>query len=246
MDHVWIFILLGILVAFYRVYKARIKGAIGETGIAYRLASLPKSKYQVINNLVLRNGERTSQIDHLIVSDYGLFVVETKNLKGWIFGYENSEYWTQVIYKRKERFYNPIRQNRGHLMALRKTLHLFPGIKMIPIVVFSSSSTLKVETTSEVIYSDQLVGTIKAYYETTLSDIDKMRIYDVLSSANISHKFNRKAHIRSIKRRIDERESLIDRNICPNCKGSLIVRRGDFGEFMGCSNFPRCRFTINI
>ncbi|HKG06833.1 MAG TPA: NERD domain-containing protein [Pedobacter sp.] len=244
--NIWIFILLGILIVIYKLYRSRIKGLIGETAIAVRLSNLPKPRYKVINNLVLENGDRTSQIDHLIVSDYGLFVIETKNLKGWIFGFENSEYWTQVIYKRKEYIYNPIRQNRGHIMALRQALSRFPRVTIIPIVVFSSSSTLKVKTTSEVIYSSELLQTVRDYSDITLSLASKMIIFETLCSANISHRFNRKAHIKSIKQRINERRNLISQDVCPHCKGSLIVRDGNFGRFKGCSNFPKCKFTVNM
>ena len=62
------------------------------------------------------------QIDHVVVSRKGIFVLETKNYTGWIFGNENSQNWTQVIYKRKEKFYNPIWQNFDHIQALKEFL----------------------------------------------------------------------------------------------------------------------------
>ena len=68
---------------FYTLYKAKIKGLIGEKTIASLLYFLDKSKYKVINNVVPKNNEITSQIDHLIISDFGIFVIETKNYKGW-------------------------------------------------------------------------------------------------------------------------------------------------------------------
>ena len=76
------------------------------------------------------------QIDHVVVSIYGIFVIETKNYSGWIFGDENSQYWAQVIYKTKNRFYNPILQNRGHIKALQGLLQDYSHIRYIPIVVF--------------------------------------------------------------------------------------------------------------
>jgi DNA topoisomerase-1 len=30
---------------------------------------------------------------------------------------------------------------------------------------------------------------------------------------------------------------------CPLCGGELLLRKGRFGEFIGCSNFPKCRYT---
>jgi len=92
----WLFILLVIPATLLTIYKARIKGAIGEKTVAWRLSRLPNPKYKVINNLVLSSGGKTSQIDHLVISNYGLFVIETKNVKGLIFGKESSEHWISM------------------------------------------------------------------------------------------------------------------------------------------------------
>jgi hypothetical protein len=240
----WILIPFLVLVLIYRIFKRRIKGFFGERGIALRLAQLNKLRYKVINNLVLDMAGKTSQIDHLIISDFGLFVVETKNFKGWIFGYENSEYWTQVVFKRKEQFYNPIRQNRGHIVALKNCLSEFRNIRYIPIVVFSNSCTLKVETESDVIYSAYLLKGIRSYSEVVLTKNEQLAIYDRITSLNISHRYYRNAHIKSIKQRIRQRQKSIDSNICPHCGGDLTLRNGIFGRFYGCNNFPRCKFTI--
>lgn len=239
---------VGILIAttlIYKLFKSRIKGFLGEKNIAIRLSSLNKSKYKVVNNLVLENSGKTCQIDHLIISDYGLFVIETKNLKGWIFGAETSEYWSQIIYKRKEYFYNPIRQNSGHIIALRNCLKQFPFVKYIPIVVFSNSATLKFRINSHVVYSNQLLKVIKQYSDVLLSEEDKDELYKIIKSTNTSNTYNRANHINSIKKRIVERDKLVDQDICPRCGGDLIMRRGKFGSFTGCNNFPRCKFIIN-
>lgn len=97
-------LLLFLFLLFIGLFKTRIKGKIGEKTIATVLSFLNKSQYKVINNIVLKTGGRTSQIDHLVISDFGIFVIETKNYKGWILGNEYSYYWTQVIYKRRERW----------------------------------------------------------------------------------------------------------------------------------------------
>lgn len=242
---IWILMIFIVPAVIYAVYRRRIKGSIGEKTIAWKLARLSKSKYKVINNLVLEAGGRTSQIDHLIISNCGLFVIETKNLKGWILGYENSEYWTQIFYKRKERFYNPVRQNWGHIRALKLNLDDFHNIKYIPIVVFLGDATLEVESDSDVIYSGQLLRTIKGYKEIVLSDIEKKAIFEKLSSLNISQNFKRSAHVRAIRKRVSERSRLIERNVCPQCGCDLVIRSGTYGKFKGCNNFPKCKFTAN-
>ena len=72
------------------------KGAIGEKRVAHILKKLPEDRYKVINNLLIRNNGYTTQIDHIVVSVYGIFVIETKTYQGWIYGGENSDYWTQT------------------------------------------------------------------------------------------------------------------------------------------------------
>ena len=242
---VWLFLFLLVSVSIYKLIKPRIKGAVGEKKTAIILAALDKSKYKVINNVVLDVRGFISQIDHVIISNFGVFIIETKNYKGWILGGENSRYWTQVIYKRKEKLYNPIRQNHSHLLALKHCLQEFPDIRYIPIVVFSTNATIKVKTISEVIYSIELLKAISKHSEVTLSEDKKEVIFNRLKSSNIKAKYNRSEHIKSIKQRIKKQEKLISQNKCPRCQGILVTRVGKFGEFKGCANFPSCKFTIN-
>lgn len=63
----------------------------------------------------------TTQIDHIVVSIHGIFVIETKNYKGWIYGNSNNEYWTQNIYGNKYSLYNPLLQNKNHIKSLLST-----------------------------------------------------------------------------------------------------------------------------
>src|SRR5690606_19184571 len=95
-----IFIILILVLILRRIFRVKIKGFIGEKTTSSILYFLDKSKYKVINNIVIEAYGKTTQIDHIVISDFGVFVIETKNYKGWILGGENSEYWTQVIYKR--------------------------------------------------------------------------------------------------------------------------------------------------
>ncbi len=243
---VLVLFIYGVLLFIAALFVNQIKGAIGEKKISAILYLLDPSKYKVINNVVLTNGGKTSQIDHLVVSDFGVFVIETKNYKGWILGGENSEYWTQVIYKRKEKFYNPIRQNYGHILALKSCLREFPNIKYTSIIVFSSKAELKVHTSTQVTYSYKLLKEIKKHTVDNLTEDDKEEIFRKISAANSSDTYNRSEHITSIKKRIQTREKSIEEGICPQCGNNLIFRKGKFGRFIGCSSYPRCKFTRNI
>ena len=97
----FVVILFLLVFLLFIIFSKRIKGFVGEKTISSILLLLDKKEYKVINNIVLKSGNITTQIDHLIILDFGILVIETKNFKGWIFGGENSEYWQQVILKVK-------------------------------------------------------------------------------------------------------------------------------------------------
>lgn len=242
--YIWL-ILAFSLACIYRVFRASIKGYIGEKSTAAALSRLDRSKYSVINNLVLENKAGTSQIDHVVVSDFGIFIIETKNYKGWIFGGEHAEYWTQVIYRYKQQFYNPIRQNRGHVFALKHHLRAFPNVKYIPIVVFSDDATLKISTYSDVTYSSTLLETIKEYTEVNLTEKEKDVIIAQLNAVDKKASYSRRRHIKAIRQKLKAREMSLSQNRCPQCGNDLILRTGKLGDFTGCSNFPACRFTVD-
>ena len=102
-----------------------LKGWLGElkTKVAEKLL-LDSKVYHVFNNVLVSVNGRTTQIDHVIVSRYGIFVLETKDKTGWIFGSENQREWTQVIFNDRYRFQNPLRQNYLHTKSLSEFLAL--------------------------------------------------------------------------------------------------------------------------
>ena len=237
------FLLLSII---FGLLKTQTKGVVGEKKVSSILSFLNKSKYRVINNIVLKAGERTTQIDHVVISDFGIFVIETKNYKGWILGGESSEYWTQVIFKRKERLYNPIRQNLGHIRALKNCLVEYPNLEYKSIIVFFSKAELKVNVNTHVIYGHQLLKTIKKYKDTNLTESDKENIFQKIKACNLKDAYDKRQHIKSIKQAIKKRENSIRQNKCPQCGNELVLRKGKFGNFLGCNSYPKCKFTRNI
>jgi hypothetical protein len=241
-----IVILFFSLILIWGFFKTRIKGVIGEKTTSSILFFLDKSKYKVINNIVLKSGEITSQIDHIVISDYGIFVIETKNYKGWILGGENSEYWTQVIYKRKEKLYNPIRQNLGHIRTLKNCLSEYPNIEYKSIIVFSTKAEIKVNTTTDVVNSYRLIVTINRYKTINLTENEKESIFKKINALNLVETYDKRQHVKSIKQRIQKRENSIRENKCPQCGDNLITRNGKYGIFLGCNSYPKCKFSRNI
>ena len=131
-------LLLTIAIVFLilKLNSARIKGAAGEAKVNAVLHFLG-AEYISLHDVLLPNGRgATSQIDHLVLSEYGIFGIETKRYKGWIFGSEKAENWTQVIFKEKHQFRNPVKQNWSHVYALKSVLTDFPQAKYHPIACF--------------------------------------------------------------------------------------------------------------
>ena len=228
-----------------------ILGKVGENEVSSILRSLPQ-EYLVINNVTvpdqgtLSNQKRTTQIDHLVVSPYGIFVIETKNYHGWIFGSEKSKRWKETFKTTKGHyFYNPTKQNWGHVFALAEHLQLDTRV-FKPIVVFSDSCQLHVETTTPVIYMFQLKGFILNHTQEIIPRRDVSLIFNKLSRINLIGDEIEASHIQSIGDRFVAKEMSVQQGKCPRCGGALKLRCGKYGQFYGCSNYPKCKFTYSI
>nr|WP_320026392.1 NERD domain-containing protein [uncultured Acetobacterium sp.] len=239
-------LLIGGLVALL-IHQVRLKGFLGEKAVEKILATLPKEQYVIYNNILLKTDYGMTQIDHIVLSVFGVFVIETKNYQGWIFGNERDDYWTQNIYGKKTRFKNPILQNYGHIKAVERVFSDFEALKIIPIVAFSGRSELKVHVNSEkVIKFSQLKDQIGSYALKMMTIETVMKMGDVLVQNNIDSKENRIEHNTKIRSNLKNNNMKLVNNSCPRCGGNLVNRNGKYGRFIGCSNYPKCRFTKKI
>ena len=240
----WYIWLLVIAALVLEIFMPKIKGYFGEKSVAFFLSKLDETKYKLINNIMLQVVDKTTQIDHVVVSNYGIFVIETKNYKGWIIENEFDDNWKQVIYKRKEMLHNPIKQNYGHIQALKEVLNDVSDINYISIVAFTTKADLKVTSKTDVVYTINLPKTIKKYNDETITDSVKDQIYAKLISLNIDSKDNRRAHVEAIHSNLADKRNKANSDICPKCGGTLVVRKSKYGAFKGCSNYPKCRFIL--
>src|SRR5215510_12738215 len=128
---------------------------------------LPAKTYQRLHNVMMPTPDGTTQIDHIFVSQFGIFVVETKNMKGWIFGSEDQRQWTQIIFKRSFKFQNPLRQNYKHVKALEATLDV-PPKAIRSVVAFVGYSTFKSPMPRNVTRGGGYISYIKAFHEPIL------------------------------------------------------------------------------
>ncbi len=246
-----------------------IKGKYGEWVVKSKLRKLGHA-YTVFHDVYIPNGERgLTQVDHIVTSVYGIFVIETKHYSGWIFGEEYKPYWTQVIYKKKTKIHNPIRQNYGHVQALLTYIGQKGMQDVHSIIAFSPKSTFKFKkdfTSAHVIQFPDLLKTISQYKEHRISVATVKRINEEIAGILVMDKNDRKRlkaeHRQSIrkvkavkqatrpqtnstKNRSWQDDSVLH-TACPKCNGKLTLKTGRYGKFYGCSHYPSCRYTENV
>ncbi|MBD3642463.1 MAG: NERD domain-containing protein [Marinobacter sp.] len=241
----WYLIPLAILAAVIK--SPWFKGKAGEAivNLSARLF-LDKTRYHLIKNVTLPTEDGTTQIDHIIVSRYGVFVVETKNMKGWIFGSEKQRYWTQKIFKSSHKFQNPLHQNYKHVKTLQSLLGL--GDEQVhSLVVFVGDATFKTPMPENVTYGGGYIRFIKAQTEEMLSDIEVRKVIEAIESGRLAATFgNYRNHVTHVKEIVTKKDS---EPRCPKCQGNMVRRKVKRGsnvgqEFWGCKSFPKCRGVI--
>lgn len=225
------------------------KGRKGEIKVSGILSLLPRNNYILLNDLLLPINEEghTIQIDHVVVSSYGVFVIETKNYSGTIYGTEKKEYWSQYLGHKMCEFRNPILQNNAHVKCLQKMFVQFGDIHLIPIVVFVGDAKLKVKTQSSVVS-----GLVSLVYEVIrhrtyyLMPLQQTYIVNCLELCNLSSTINNYEHRKVAIQKAERAKQRILEGRCPRCGGMLVPRHGKYGEFIGCENYPNCRYTVNL
>lgn len=233
-------------------------GEYGEAQVASYLESLP-AEYTIFNDVIIQHQGTTTQIDHIVISKYGVFAIETKNYRGVIYGTDKRQNWTQiiktnVIYPRKpwkvythiakSTFYNPVKQAWGHCFVLKDLLKEFPHLPIVPIVVFAGYADLSnIQTNNYVVYNTHVLSVITKYQSIFLSEKGLQRVREIIQSQNARCEINNQTHVNNIRQKRLEAERLSESGICPRCGGTLVRRHGPTGGFFGCSNYPKCKYT---
>lgn len=231
------------------VFKSSwLKGVLGEFIVNRILSSLPSGEYTLIKNVTLPTEDGTTQLDHIVLSRYGVFVVETKNMKGWIFGGEKQSHWTQKIYKHSVKFQNPLRQNYKHIKTLQFILGSSDHI-VKSVVVFVGDSKFKSEMPPNVTYSSGCKPYISSFKNILLSDVEVSdyikRIEEIKLTPGLVTDYMHKKHVKEL---VSAKENYAG-DICPKCGSALILRESRRGKnvgskFWGCSQYPKCRVVI--
>lgn len=237
-----------VLVAGWVLRSPWLKGTLGEIRVNSSLRSLlDEHEYRLFKDLTLPTHGGTTQIDHVIVSRFGVFVIETKNMKGWIYGGADQALWTQVIYRRKFQFQNPIRQNYKHVKAVQELL----GIKahqLHSVVVFVGSGVPKTAMPIGVVWGARsLAEYIKSKRVVVVGENELGSLVEGLSENSLQPGIRtRLTHVRHVKTQVAKRQN--DAAKCPRCGAKLVERanRQSGEQFLGCSRFPRCKGTRKL
>ena len=247
---VWVLLALVVALKVFLLWwnSPKQKGARGERLVAGRLRKGLPDEYLMLNDVYLPLPDgTTTQIDHIVVSQYGIFVVETKTYAGWIFGDEKSPEWTQSIYRKKSRFQNPMRQNYRHICALADNLGIdksyFHGV-----VAFTGDCTFKTDMPEGVVYSRNAADYIRSFGQPLIKSGQVGEVASVIAEWQGTLSDGQiKGHVSNLKKRhsaVREGEA----PLCPYCGGEMVLRKrkGDGKSFYGCKSYPKCRGIVNV
>ena len=223
-----------------RLFFRRTSESIGNKGefwVKYMIGETIENERYVINNLTLEHDGKSSQIDHIVINQRGVFVIETKNYSGQIYGNENQQEWTQVLSygKVKNKLYNPLKQNATHIYNVKRIIGNLP---IRSLVVFVQDNTQNIDA-PDVIPLKKLNHVLDSG-ESVLSCQEMRTAYDALLENKSD--ITKEEHIQNIK----EQQFNLRCGYCPRCGNKLIIKTGKYGEFWGCSNYPKCKFIKNI
>lgn len=245
------------------------KGIVGEWIVNLLIKKNFKlPEYTLFKDILLPTEDGTTQIDHILVSPFGLFVIETKNMKGWIFGSEKQAKWTQQIYKHKSSFQNPLRQNYKHCKVIQDLLGLDDSC-IQSVVVFVGESVFKTQMPKNVIRAAGLKGFIKSFNTRVLDDNLLADIKLQLKKGKLDSTFkNKRSHVKHVKEIVKNKEinrpksknKVKDETIkataegikqCPRCGSLLKLKVATKGthkgaKFYGCETFPKCRYLKKL
>lgn len=191
------------------------KGELGEYKIDIQLDQLSKD-YMHLSDLLVKNPKAKtgySQLDHIVITPYGIFVIETKNYQGTIYGGKDRKAWSvNGTFK----MMNPFIQNYGHIQALKNILNQNYHHLFISMISFTKRCTFKMDdlelrkisSNDLIIYDVELYDYIQRkasvlklqHKEPLLNENEVLSIYDAITSVNITNPSIREKHVRILKK----------------------------------------------
>lgn len=174
----YIIFIVGVLLLTTYLSSPKFKGKLGEFAVTLHAKQYLNEQYSLLNDCTLPDevGGAT-QIDHILLSPFGVFVIETKNYQGWIFGSERQKQWTQKLYKKSFKFQNPLHQNYKHLRTLEKILEDIVDPQYLhSLVVFTPQSTFKTPMPPNVVQGKAWIDVVKNFQQEVIPPMKLKRI----------------------------------------------------------------------
>lgn len=235
----------------------KVSGDIGEYITKYYLKA--STDAIILRDVFIKTDEgNTSQIDIVMIGNKGVYVIEVKSYDNAnIYGNGKNRTWYYYLGGKRYDIYSPVIQNRNHIKHLKNLLKDFGDIPFFSGVVILCND-IKVENINADLQNtyefvcDSMPSLSRALNLVTenkpcvLSEQTKQEISKFIQANQIKDKQARKEHIEKIKTIKAEQETLKQENLCPYCKTPLVLRKGKYGNFYGCSNYPKCKYTRKI
>jgi ssDNA-binding Zn-finger/Zn-ribbon topoisomerase 1 len=205
---------------FFDSLKSLVEDLFSEKSVGEYGEDLTERQLKIVKTFGKKNGKilrniyipkddgGTTEIDIVFISQKGIFVIESKNYSGWIFGDEKSAYWMQMLpNKQKNQFYNPILQNRNHIKWLKNYLWIngYNDVSMYSFIVFSERCELKkmsvVSNETRVMKRNKLYANIMNVWDSSPDVFDETQVAELfvlLKQLTKVTKAQKQAHIDAI------------------------------------------------
>ena len=207
----------------------------------------------VLHDVLIPGAEEyTSHIDLLIVGNRGIYVVEVKTYAdAKVYGDVSKNKWYYYNHGKKYEIYSPARQNQKHVQYLKTFLRQFGEVPCFSLItMICDDFKLSGENPPDTIICSSLIAMEKGMkiiaekHPEVWDDTKKREIYEYIQNnqlvgreARVTHKEN----VIAYKKELEEQKM---QKKCPYCKTDLVLRKGKYGEFYGCPNFPKCKYTL--
>ena len=163
--------------------EIRAKGAEGEKAVAREIKRHHSGS--LLNDIILLNNNSYCQIDHILVTNSAVYVIETKNYSGYILGSEEGTRWTVMYGKSKYGLYSPLKQNETHVNRIRKLIG--NEVRVIPIVIFTDERCKFASKINGVYTLDEFKRQYNKIIKEYKVKIDKNKIYKTIKSNNVGN-----------------------------------------------------------
>lgn len=214
--------------------------------MAKLLQRLPAHSYQTLQNVILYGKNGMTQIDHLVISIYGIFIIETKNYHGVITGKTHSENWKVSYGKKSYPFRNPLKQNYAHEKTLREVCNLPKDSGIISMVVFPNQAILDVDTDAHILMQKELLRCIRSYQLRRFSNEEFLELIEKFQQKNIRSKPAETLHREQVETERAYHNFAHKHNLCPRCGSPLFPVTVNEETFLRCSAFPKCNYRQEL